>query len=300
MARQDDVKKRLVDSLWGADGAYYDAARTHVLEAASAGREYDWVRSHLPAAGKVLEVGCGEGTNMEVLARDGIEWYGCDLSTLAVERAAAKRPGGCAPAVAVADVERLPFVPGFFDAVVAISILEHLPDPEAMLESAIEALVPGGRLLIVSPQYGGPLGASPCRKGGGAARFVARLLAAHAPGGDGRRLRWERVRPAVLDGAAYDGDMDTVVEPELRSLERFLRRRGLRVRASTSGLEWHSWRQGRMSLGQRIARGIFEPVGRLGLPPYRRFGPLVVVCAERPIHGPPARDPPGSPGVRRF
>lgn len=280
MTRDADLKRRLAETLWNADGGYYDAARAHVLDAASAGAEYDWIRKHLPASGRVLEIGCGEGTNMEVLDRDGIEWFGIDLSTLAVRRAAARRPGGKTAAVAVGDAERLPFSRGSFRAVLAVSVVEHLPEPERVLEQLIDVLAPGGRLLVVSPQYGGPLGASPCRRGGGAARFLARTVAAFAPAGDGESLGWDRVRPAVLDGAVYDGDLDTVVEPELRSLERFLERKGLAIVSATSGFEWRSWRQGRMSPAQRIARAILEPLGRRGWSPYRRFGPLVAVCAE--------------------
>jgi SAM-dependent methyltransferase len=225
----------------------------------------------------VLEIGCGEGTNMEVLAGPEVEWIGCDLSELAARRATER-----GAAVIVADAERLPVAPGSLDAVVAISVVEHLPHPEPVLEQAMDVLAPGGRLLILSPQYGGPLGASPCRSGGGGARFLRRLLAAHLPAGEGAALGWDRVDPAVLAGRDYDGDMDTVVEPELRSLERFLVRRGLRIVDSASGFAWRTWRTGRMSPGQRFARGLLEPLGRLGVPPYRRFGPLVAICAERP------------------
>lgn len=283
MTRGDeDLKRSLVETLWGKDAAYYDAARAHVLQSAASGGEYGWVREQLPHRGRVLEIGCGEGTNMEVLSAEGLEWFGCDLSLLAVSRAREKRPGATRPAVAVADAERLPFVPGSFQAVLLVSVVEHLPRPEAVLDAAIERLAPGGRLVVLSPQYGGPLGASPCRSGGGTARFTRRLLAAHLPGGGGDRLGWERVHPKVLEGEAYDGDMDTVVEPELRSLCRFLARRGLRIRSATSGFEWHTWRRGRMSAGQRMARAVLEPLGRLGVAPYRSFGPLVAVSAERP------------------
>lgn len=283
MTRDDeDLKRSLVAALWGKDADYYDRARAHVLEAAFSGGEYRWIREQLPPGGRVLEIGCGEGTNMEVLAAEGLLWFGCDLSLLAVTRAREKRPGGTRPAVVIADAERLPFEIRSFRAVLLVSVVEHLPRPEAVLEAAAEQLAPGGRLVVVSPQYGGPLGASPCRRGGGLARFVRRLLAAHLPARGGDRLGWDRVHPKVLEGAAYDGDMDTVVEPELRSLCRFLSRRGLRIRSATSGLEWHTWRKGRMSTGQRLARAVFEPLGRLGIAPYRSFGPLVAVSAERP------------------
>lgn len=277
----EEVKRRLLREVWAEDGAYYDAARAHVLEAAASGGEYAWIRSHLPERGRVLEVGCGDGSNLEVLARAGLEWYGCDLSALAVARAAARTPDGPRAALAVADVELLPFADGAFDAVLAVSVVEHLPAPDRALERMIAALAPSGRLLVVSPQYGGPLGASPCRRGGGALRFARRLIRAHLPVGDGETLGWDRVDPVVLEGEPYAGDLDTVVEPELASLVRFLSRRSLRIISATSGYEWHTWREGTRSAAQRLARAILEPLGRSGLPPYRRFGPLVAVCAQK-------------------
>ena len=47
----------------------------------------------------------------------------------------------------------------------AISVLEHLPDPERAIEGMIDALRTGGRLLIVSPQYGGLAGGERCERG---------------------------------------------------------------------------------------------------------------------------------------
>jgi len=269
------VKGELLSRLWGKDAGYYRKAEEHVRRSADAG-EYRWLRRLLPP-GRVLEVGCGDGIHFEVLGRQGVSWVGCDLSPLAIGLA---RERGLAEALVVADAEALPFAPGSFQGVLAVSVLEHLPDPGRAIDAMIEVLAPKGRLLLVSPQYGGPLGASPCRNGGGTARFAARFVRAHLPVRGGA-LGWDRVDPAVLAGAVYEGDEDTVVEPEIRTLVAYLASRGLRILDATSGLTWTSWRRGRMSFGQRAARTLFEPLGRSGLPPYRWWGPLLCVCAER-------------------
>lgn len=273
-----EVKRRLLDALWSRDREYYRKAEDHVRAAGSSG-EYDWLRRMLPASGRILEVGCGDGVHFEVLAAAGRVWYGCDLSKLAASLAARRALPSGAARVVVADAEALPFVRGAFDAVLAVSVLEHLSSPERALDGMIAALAPGGRLCLLSPQYGAPLGASPCRAGGGARRFVGRFLRAHAPGGGGERLGWERVRPSILDGAAYTGDEDTVVEPELVSLVRFLEGRGLTIVEASSGLAWRSWRVGRMTTAQSLARLLFEKLGRAAIPPYASWGPLVCVCA---------------------
>ena len=95
------------------------------------------------------------------------------------------------------------------------------------------------------------------------------------------RLDWERVRPRVLDEGVYEGDLDALCEPELRSLRAFLAARGLAILGSSSGYAWHSWREWRGTAAQRAIRRVFEGLGRRGLPPYRDFGPLVVVVARR-------------------
>ena len=64
---RDATQKRLLRELWDRDHRYYELAREHVREAASAPKEYGFLRRHLPAEGTFLEVGCGEGSNMETL-----------------------------------------------------------------------------------------------------------------------------------------------------------------------------------------------------------------------------------------
>jgi SAM-dependent methyltransferase len=277
---RNGTQDRLLRELWDRDRRYYELAAQHVREAASAAREYRFLLRHLPAGGTFLEVGCGEGSNMEALSAPGRRFVGCDLSRLAVRLAAEKTAAGSRLLVQ-AGGEALPFRADSFAAVLGISLLEHLPDPERVVEEMIRVVAPGGRLLLLSPQYGAPLGASPCRRGGGAARFLRRLARSHLPAGGGRRLGWERVPPMVLEGAEYDGDRDTVSEPELISLVRFVRRRGLRVDAFTSGLEWYSWREQAASGSQRVVRAVGEWLGRAGIPPYRHFGPLVALAATK-------------------
>ena len=425
-----DTKERLLRELWNREGRYYDLAREQVRAAATLDGEYEFLRRWLPVRGTVLEVGCGEGSNLDVVARPGLRFVGCDLSALGLARARAasraprREAGGSVatltvasikalgrksssrdpairgvegtghasaahpsavamgaghassvlsgnlasvasastrdadhraatdaagapsrttafpdplPAFLCADAERLPFPDRHFDAAFAVSLLEHLPDPGRVVEEMIRVLAPGGRLVLISPQYGGPLGASPCRRGGGAGRFLRRLARAHLPrpraggavdrrsawtppslgaasavaapagtslagassagasstdafssgassagassGGDvvSRRsaagpfvprapLDWDRVEPLVLQGAVYDGDLDAVIEPELASLKRFLRARGVTIEAATSGFEWHTWTGRRASLPQRAARAHPRAAGARGHP----------------------------------
>lgn len=225
------TKERLLRELWDRDERYYDLAREQVRAAAKLDGEYEFLRRWLPVRGTVLEIGCGEGSNLAVVERPGLRFVGCDLSALGLARARAasrqasstEKPGpGIGEACGIgdaggadnasaasntsrssdasrashatnddhttlpeflrADAERLPFPDRHFEGAFAVSLLEHLPDPGTVIEEMIRVLAPGGRLVLISPQYGGPLGASPCRRGGGAGRFLRRLARAHWPG----------------------------------------------------------------------------------------------------------------------
>ena len=281
----DPVRRRLLDELWNSDHRYYDLARQHVRAAAKRPGEYDFLRDRLPAGGDILEIGCGEGSNMEVLAAPARRFVGCDLSALALRLARDSSPSGGTNRFVRGEGEALPFADGTFGAVMGISLLEHLPHPETVIAEMARVLAPGGTLLLLSPQYGGPLGASPCRRGGGAGRFLRRLLRAHLPR-RGTALGWQRVAPTVLEGAAYDGDRDAVIEPELTGLVRYLSHLGLDPEVATSGLEWSTWLDYPGSLPQQLARAVCERLGRLGLPPYKNFGPVVAVAARRPRREP--------------
>jgi 2-polyprenyl-3-methyl-5-hydroxy-6-metoxy-1,4-benzoquinol methylase len=92
------VKGELLARLWGKDAGYYRKAEEHVRRSRDAG-EYRWLR-HLLPAGRILEVGCGEGIHFEVLARPDVSWVGCDLSPLAIGLAGRR---GLAEGLAVAD-----------------------------------------------------------------------------------------------------------------------------------------------------------------------------------------------------
>ena len=276
------MRTRLLRELWGRDERYYELARVHVQEAAGLGREYDFVRQYLPPRGVLLEIGCGEGSNVDALSGPGRRFVGCDLSRLALgiafetsavrRRQAFRLRRGRGTSFHAGKLRWRPCDLGTRAS--RVSRARALRDDR-------RAPAGVGRLILVSPQYGAALGASPCRRGGGALRFVRRFVEAHLPRRRDRGLRWEAVHPLVLEGEDYDGDRDTVVEPDLRSLREFLRGRGIRIDASTSGLEWYSWNEQKAFPIQRVIRAAVEGLGRLGLPPYRDLGPLVAVAGTK-------------------
>ncbi|HEY3188097.1 MAG TPA: class I SAM-dependent methyltransferase, partial [Solirubrobacteraceae bacterium] len=108
----------------------------------------------LRGARRVLDAGCGPGqiTIRGAEALPAAEVWGIDLAPTMIELA---RRHAAASTVAgrvhfeLADVARLPFPDGHFDAVMSTGSIKHWPDPLAGLRELHRVLAPGGRAFIV-------------------------------------------------------------------------------------------------------------------------------------------------------
>ena len=109
------------------------------------------------AAGRPLravDIGCGRGivTSMamaECETRPGasLALVGMDLSGAALHRAYQRG----VPAVQASVEGRLPLASASIDVVIMFELIEHLVDPDAALAEVRRVLVPGGHLLLSTP-----------------------------------------------------------------------------------------------------------------------------------------------------
>ncbi len=102
------------------------------------------------AGGHALEVGCGSGGITAELRARGFAPVGVDLSP-AMARAAADRIPAATAQFLVADIERLCFPDGAFDAVIGMGCLEYLADPAAALAELRRVVRRGGEVVLTVP-----------------------------------------------------------------------------------------------------------------------------------------------------
>lgn len=99
---------------------------------------------------KVVDVGCGGGILTETLAKAGADTIGLDQSelTLAVARRHAD-DHGLSIDYRLQTVEQLADeMPGRFDVVTCLEMLEHVPDPAAVISACSRLLKPGGKAVF--------------------------------------------------------------------------------------------------------------------------------------------------------
>jgi SAM-dependent methyltransferase len=113
---------------------------------------------HIPAAAefastqglRVLEIGCGLGTDGAQFARAGADYTGVDLTDAAV--ALARRNfelQNLAGEFRTADAENLDFADDTFDLVYSHGVLHHTPDTARAIQEVHRVLKPGGRAVVM-------------------------------------------------------------------------------------------------------------------------------------------------------
>lgn len=96
---------------------------------------------------RVLEVGCGAGHVLERF--DGTTRTGIDLSAGMISRI--RRRLGKAVRLARGSGDALPFGDATFDIVLCTEVLEHVPDPGAVVTELVRVAGPGGRVVVSIP-----------------------------------------------------------------------------------------------------------------------------------------------------
>ncbi len=95
---------------------------------------------------RALDVGCAAGFCMAALRERGFETYGVEVSEAI--GAHARDHFGFGDAVHFGTLETVPHPDDSFDLITMWDVVEHVPDPPALLRKAHALLRPGGRLVL--------------------------------------------------------------------------------------------------------------------------------------------------------
>src|SRR6266550_2453044 len=99
---------------------------------------------------RVLEIGCGMGTDGAQFAQAGAHYTGVDLTEAAIELARKRfELSGLEGEFQVADAENLDFADASFDRVYSHGVLHHTPDTARAISEIHRVLKPGGRAIVM-------------------------------------------------------------------------------------------------------------------------------------------------------
>lgn len=111
----------------------------------------DYIEDRVTLKGaRVLDVGCGGGLLSEALAARNADVLGIDLAeaSLEIARRHAADSGTTLEYRCIDVAELASEKPGQFDVVTCLELLEHVPDPEALVAACAVAVRPGGTVFF--------------------------------------------------------------------------------------------------------------------------------------------------------
>lgn len=151
---------------------------------------------------KILDVGCGGGILTERLAREGALLTGIDASSTAIHVAKTHAQSTGLPinyqTVTVEDMAES--YPAHFDALTCMELLEHVPDPAAMIQQCAKLVKPGGMVFFSTINR--------TLKAYGLAIIGAEYLLKRLP--KGTHAYEKLIKPAELDSWARAAKLDRV------------------------------------------------------------------------------------------
>jgi SAM-dependent methyltransferase len=138
------------------------------MNKASKGYEYDRIadikrmdfitnslKSCIPANGKILDVGCGNGVISRHLGQFGYQVHGIDVSEKTIETARSLNMFENVK-FDVLSAEELVASGTKYDAIVCSEVLEHLHEPSSLLRVLFLSLKDNGKLVVTVPNGRGP------------------------------------------------------------------------------------------------------------------------------------------------
>jgi 2-polyprenyl-3-methyl-5-hydroxy-6-metoxy-1,4-benzoquinol methylase len=110
-------------------------------------RRLHTINTYVPNRGRLLDVGCAAGYFLQIAQHDGWDIAGVELS-----RDMAAQASQMLDISVATTLDDLPA--GQFDAITLWEVIEHIPDPLAVMQQLCARLRPGGVLMLSTPNTG--------------------------------------------------------------------------------------------------------------------------------------------------
>ena len=111
-----------------------------------------WIEALVSLKGqRVVDIGCGGGILTDAMARKGADVLGIDLSTKALKVAQLHALEAQTEGVQYRELSAEALAaqqPGSFDVVTCMEMLEHVPDPSAVVKACATLVKPGGHVFF--------------------------------------------------------------------------------------------------------------------------------------------------------
>lgn len=104
-------------------------------------------RFNIKKGSKILDIGCGDGTITAIFSSLGMDVYGLDISDSSKKLIGDK--------LSICDLSKKPYPheDGAFDFIFSKSVVEHMNNPDILIEEAYRLLKPGGVFICMTPSW---------------------------------------------------------------------------------------------------------------------------------------------------
>lgn len=145
----DELKKFKWDTFYDKSGIEMQSVMPDVKDPKRRFRYlFQWSLKHINKGDKVLDVGSNDGYLCYKGQEKGCEMTGLDVSKKMMESAKKQVPEAT---FIQGYAEKIPFEDGYFDVVNANQLLEHVKEPDIVVEEMLRVLKDKGRLLVTVP-----------------------------------------------------------------------------------------------------------------------------------------------------
>lgn len=219
---------------------------------------FERIRYYFHNLGKILDVGCADGTKLATLGDLTTQKWGIDIGDAALKAGKQKHPE---INFSKGEGEKLPFRDNFFDGVVSTFVLEHTKNPRRVILEMKRVAKKGGLLIILAPNYGAPNRASPNFTGSRIKKFLA-------------NPKWHMVQPKKSSMENFETDDDTTYEPYFLEVKNFMQANSLEILETSS-----FWQMEEKN--PKPWQKMLRLVGEIGLYPFNYWGPHLFIVARK-------------------